>query len=191
MEVRSLRWSDFEGWADLQSSRYAELESNPELGLYTEPVPPSTADLANYFAGIMVGLLEHRIISTIATEGDLVLGHASIYPVGDHREKRHIGSLGMAVRPGYRGRGIGDRLLATTLEASIGAYEIVELSVTSTNEPALRLYRKHGFVERGRLPRSFKRGELYLDEILMSRPVPSPVGGPDHSAGPRAGEHPP
>lgn len=173
MEIRTLTWSDFEEWSSLQGSRYAELGSNPELGLYTELQPPSPTDLANYFAGVMAGILENRIVCNVAVDGGRVLGHASIFPVGDHREKRHIGSLGMVVRPEHRGRGIGRRLLSKTLEDCVGKYEIVELTVTSTNAPALRLYRALGFVERGHLPRSFKRGELYLDEIIMSRPVAS------------------
>ena len=172
VEIRSLAWTDFDEWSSLQASRYAELDSNPELGLYTEVEPPTRSDFANYFAGVMAGMFEGRIISNIAADARRVLGHASVFPVSDHREKRHIGSLGMVVRTDYRGRGIGRRLLTKTLDDCVGKYEIVELSVTSTNLPALHLYRSLGFVERGRIPRSFKRGELYLDEFVMSRPVP-------------------
>lgn len=174
MEIRPLTWADFDQWASLQATRYAELASNPELGLYTELEPPTRSDLANYFAGVMAGIYEARIVCNVSEDGQQVLGHASVFPVSDHREKRHIGSLGMVVRPDHRGRGIGRRLLTKTLDDCLGKYEIVELSVTSTNEPALHLYRTLGFVERGRLPRSFKRGDLYLDEIVMSRPVPGP-----------------
>jgi ribosomal protein S18 acetylase RimI-like enzyme len=178
VEIRSVRPGDFEAWADLQSQRYSELEHNPELGLCTEVAEPSRSDYADFFAGLQAGIHEGRMICNVADEGGRLIGHASIFPVSDHREKRHIGSLGMVVRPEYRGKGVGSELLAKTLEDSRGKFEIIELSVTATNEVAIRLYRQHGFLERGRLPRSFKRDSLYLDELVMSRfVVPLPTGG--------------
>jgi ribosomal protein S18 acetylase RimI-like enzyme len=169
VEIRPVREADFESWADLQDLRYEELESNPEIGLYTYAPRPSRSDQANYFAGLRAGILEGRMVCNVADDADRVVGHASIFPKGEHQELRHIGSLGMVVRPEYRGKGIGHRLLSQTLNDCRGKFEIVELVVTATNEAARHLYRKAGFEERGRLPRSFKRGSLYLDEILMSR----------------------
>ncbi len=43
--------------------------------------------------------------------------------------------------------------------------------MVSVNEPALALYRSVGFEERGRTVRTSKRGDRYLDEVLMSKSI--------------------
>ncbi len=50
----------------------------------------------------------------------------------------------VAVMPGYRGQGIGTRLLTALLEAARSRYAAVSLSVQAEN-PAVRLYRRLGF----------------------------------------------
>lgn len=45
--------------------------------------------------------------------------------------------------------------------------ESLLLAVGVHNEPAQRLYRRHGFVEYGREQRALKVGDVYYDEILM------------------------
>lgn len=52
--------------------------------------------------------------------------------------------LSIAVLPGHRGQGLGNRMLTALLEAIQPDYDAVTLSV-SKNNPALRLYRRYGF----------------------------------------------
>jgi ribosomal protein S18 acetylase RimI-like enzyme len=57
----------------------------------------------------------------------------------------------LGVVPAARGRGLGERLLRHVLhEAACGGFAAVELSVDARNEPALHLYRRHGFAATGR-----------------------------------------
>jgi ribosomal protein S18 acetylase RimI-like enzyme len=56
--------------------------------------------------------------------------------------------IGMAVLPGYRGRGIGSSLLKRLLESAGAVYRKVCLSVSADN-PALRLYERVGFERAG------------------------------------------
>ena len=58
--------------------------------------------------------------------------------------------LGIAVLEGYRGRGVGRRLMAH-LEgwAAANGVERVILNVSATNEAALRLYHELGYVDSG------------------------------------------
>lgn len=53
--------------------------------------------------------------------------------------------LGIALRPEYRGQGIGTALLKQLLEAAKNLYPAISLSV-SPNNPAIRLYERLGFV---------------------------------------------
>ena len=63
----------------------------------------------------------------------------------------HWGTFAMAVRPGWRGHGIGDALLTRLLEwaASMPEIEKVTLAVRADNKRAIALYEKHGFVMSG------------------------------------------
>jgi ribosomal protein S18 acetylase RimI-like enzyme len=53
--------------------------------------------------------------------------------------------LSMAVMPAHRGQGVGSRLLEHLLRAADERHPAVSLSVSADN-PALRLYRRFGFV---------------------------------------------
>jgi ribosomal protein S18 acetylase RimI-like enzyme len=84
---------------------------------------------------------------------------------------KHIGHLiGMMVQPDERGSGIGRALLAAGIEAARRAdgLELLTLTVTAGNRPAVRLYEAAGFVRYGTLQRAIKVGEQYFDKDLMS-----------------------
>ncbi len=53
--------------------------------------------------------------------------------------------LTIAVLPGFRGKGVGSRLLGELLATAEASYPALSLSVTRTN-PARRLYRRFGFI---------------------------------------------
>lgn len=60
----------------------------------------------------------------------------------------HIPELTIALRPTYRGQGLGTRLLTHLLRAARPHYPAVSLSV-SRNNPAVRLYQRLGFTTVG------------------------------------------
>ena len=79
---------------------------------------------------------------------------------------------GIAVVKNWRGRGVGTALLQTLLEwaQASPAIEKVCLDVVVSNDAAIRLYQKLGFVEEGRRQRDIKRGpEDYVDTVTMYR----------------------
>lgn len=80
-----------------------------------------------------------------------------------------VADIGMCVDAEWRGRGVGGALVdaAVATARHLGAHKIT-LQVWPHNEPALRLYRRHGFVEEGRLRRHYRRrnGELW-DAVVM------------------------
>src|SRR5690348_7807104 len=84
-----------------------------------------------------------------AYRGTELLGIAGfgIHP-GPKRE--HKGFLwSMYVRSQARGAGVGRRLVEAVIERARQSVEILQLTVTSNNQPALRLYAALGFVEYG------------------------------------------
>jgi RimJ/RimL family protein N-acetyltransferase len=83
---------------------------------------------------------------------------------------RHVASLGMAVAPEWRERGIGSALLAEAFRwAAWAGVEKVLLTVYPHNERAINLYKKFGFVDEGRLSGHSKKSYGYEDEIVMGR----------------------
>ncbi|RQP23926.1 GNAT family N-acetyltransferase [Albitalea terrae] len=83
---------------------------------------------------------------------------------------RHVGHIiGMMVRPNLQGHGIGRALIAATLAQarSVPELELLTLSVTSSNQAAVGLYEKAGFVRYGQLPHAIKLGDKRLGKDLM------------------------
>ena len=84
----------------------------------------------------------------------------------------------MGVVMGYRGRGVGQRLVEATLHKAreIGL-ETIELSVYAANDSAIALYQKLGFEEEGRKKRGRLMDGHYDDVILMALDLklPNPV----------------
>ncbi|MBW8828632.1 MAG: GNAT family N-acetyltransferase [Burkholderiales bacterium] len=89
----------------------------------------------------------------------------------DERIKvRHVGHIaGMMVRPEMQGQGIGRALLHACIAQArvLREIEMLTLSVTSTNAPAIALYEAAGFVRYGRLLRAIKLGNDYFDKDQM------------------------
>jgi RimJ/RimL family protein N-acetyltransferase len=82
----------------------------------------------------------------------------------------HVGVLGMGVRRGFRGKGVGTCLLRETLKnAKDNGFEIVQLDVYGSNKPAIRIYKKSGFKVEGIRKRSRKHRGRYEDLVMMSK----------------------
>jgi len=174
MGVRDLVWTDFSGWVELYYSRYEEIERNPDLGVYLHASRPTESEEAVLFGQLMKAVLDHDLVAAVFETDGRMVGTCTVGRSGHHLEDRHVGQLGIAVHPDWRGKGVGHALLEYVLERCRGTFEIVELKVVTINSTAIRLYQRHGFTECGRLPRSFKRGDRYLDELVMSRPIEPP-----------------
>ena len=81
----------------------------------------------------------------------------------------HSGTLGIGIVAGYRGRGLGTRLLAAALQRAreIGLTRI-ELDVRAANTPAIALYERFGFVREGVKKNAVRVDGEYEDVIAMA-----------------------
>jgi ribosomal protein S18 acetylase RimI-like enzyme len=85
---------------------------------------------------------------------------------------RHKGLLwGMYVRPAARGTGLAAALVQGIIERAQGVVEDICLTVVVSNTAAYRLYSAAGFEQYGLERRALKVGDLYYDEVLMTRPT--------------------
>lgn len=102
-------------------------------------------------------------------EGEVV-GQIGLQVLQNPR-RRHVAQLGMAVHEGFRGLGVGSRLLAEIIElaeAWLGV-ERIELEVFTDNEGARVLYEKHGFSPEGVATAYALRAGKYVDALRMAR----------------------
>ena len=115
---------------------------------------------------------------------EILLGSIGNAPMGIVRfsiptfvTERHKGMLtGMYVRATAEGSGLASALVDAVIERARGRVILVELSVVTTNERALRLYRRHGFEIYGVDPCALKQGDRYLDEYQLTRFLERPPG---------------
>ncbi|HWH82721.1 MAG TPA: GNAT family N-acetyltransferase, partial [Burkholderiaceae bacterium] len=103
------------------------------------------------------------------------IGAALVGAISCERETRAKGRhlshvVGMMVRDEWQGRAIGRALLVACIAAARRAdgLEMLTLSVTAGNAPAIRLYEAHGFTRYGSLPRAIRVDGRYFAKDLMA-----------------------
>ncbi|GAA4302188.1 GNAT family protein [Compostibacter hankyongensis] len=90
-------------------------------------------------------------------------------------KQRHVGELGIVILRDYWNMGIGRRMINTMLQwvERHPLIRCLHLNVMAHNEKAIRIYKKFGFTEHGRLEKAaLQPGDRYEDLILMSLWVP-------------------
>jgi [ribosomal protein S18]-alanine N-acetyltransferase len=108
-------------------------------------------------------LLTNRLASyVVARAADVVVGFAGLWVMVD---EAHVTTF--AVDPGWRRRGVGERLLLALLDiAMTRRAREATLEVRLSNMPARRLYEKYGFRPVGIRPRYYSdNGE---DALIMT-----------------------
>ncbi len=86
----------------------------------------------------------------------------------------HLGSLGVSVKDGYRGIGIGKDLMKEAEKHAIHMrLKSVKLDVFENNEPAIALYEKMGYKITGRVPGAILYKGEYIDSLIMTKKLPS------------------
>jgi len=111
----------------------------------------------------------HKVILLVAEDKNMVVGTTEIKLSG--RRHEHVGNLGITIRQGYRGIGLGKYLMAEVLKLAKKELKpkpkIIRLSVFPTNKPAIRLYKKFGFREVAKIPKQIRYKGKLIDEIVM------------------------
>ncbi len=102
--------------------------------------------------------------------GEELVGTAGIEPIGTKIKVKHRADFGVGVLKRYSNNGIGKALTEACIEcAKKAGYLQVELEVVSTNEAAIAIYKKCGFIEYGRNPRGFRKKNGEWQELVLMR----------------------
>lgn len=100
-----------------------------------------------------------------------VVGQLGLNTYPHHPRRVHAASLGMGVHDDWQGRGVGSALLGACIELADKWLNLrrLELEVYADNEPAIRLYERHGFEREGCLRAHAFRDGRYVDAYAMAR----------------------
>lgn len=118
-------------------------------------------------------MLQRGLPFIVAVDEGRVVGWCNIHvpPSSPHRVGfSHVGTIGMGLDAAWRGQGLGREMLQSVFDiAGRVGIERVELQVYASNESAVKLYRKFGFVTEGIKARARKIDGQYDDIIMMAR----------------------
>ncbi len=107
----------------------------------------------------------------VACVGEEVVGVLTLFTFPNFPRRRHAGRVAMAVRDEWQGRGVGTALMRAALDLADNWLNLIriELEVWVDNEPAIRLYKKFGFVVEGTAAAFGYRDGEFVDAYLMAR----------------------
>ncbi len=165
--IRPLRQGDLQAVLRFANSMADEKRVERDLGLISFDRRPSSAEERRFLDGIISGRRRREVVSVAVFDGVKLVGHCDIRRrMAD--DVMHAGTLGITIRRGYRGVGIGEIIMGEALgEARRIGIWLVQLTVFSKNRPAIGLYRKMGFRRAGIIPNKMMRDGRPLDEMIM------------------------
>jgi RimJ/RimL family protein N-acetyltransferase len=158
-QIRRAHESDLDGIADV----YVEVAAEGRWIGAEGPVDRS--ERVERWRG---SLLDGSSVTFVAEDDGRIVGSATVNGIAGPCGTG-VMDLGMALLGGYRGQGLGSKLLQACIDYAreAGAHKI-SLQVWPHNDAARALYKKFGFEEEGYLRRHWRRrsGELW-DAVVM------------------------
>lgn len=108
-------------------------------------------------------------------EESTLAGWAALSPFSGRPVYCGVAEMSVYVAASARGRGLGSKLMAALCEASEQAgYWTLLAKIFPENEPSLRLAKRHGFRQIGRLERIGQHHGVWRDVILLERRATQP-----------------
>lgn len=160
LKLRAVRWEDLDALLEFINSL---VEEGADIYMTTKTTRDAEAD---WLGRLLARIEKGEVIDCIGEVDNQVVAHAEV--VKRAGIMSHVGDLGIGIRQGYRGVGIGRHVIQTLIDESRKAgLEILVLDVFDTNESAKALYRKMGFREIGRIPHAIRKQNRYIDLVRM------------------------
>jgi putative acetyltransferase len=113
---------------------------------------------------------EGLFLLVACVEGEVV-GNLGLETFPNRPRIRHSGTIGMAVRDEWQGKGVGTELMRTALDLADNWLNLtrIELTVYTDNAAAVALYEKFGFEIEGTHRRYAFRDGGFVDACSMAR----------------------
>ena len=165
--LRPLKRRDLQAMIPFANSFADERKRNVDLGITSLERRVTKAEEKEFLDKVVRDIASKRRVSVAAFHADKLVGHCDI--VGrTASDERHTAMLGIIVLDGYRGVGLGEKMMRMALDQAprLGIWAI-ELEVFATNGPAIDLYEKLGFKTVGIIPKKILRGGRFTDIVRM------------------------
>jgi len=159
--LRSVKWDDLDDLIDFINSL---VEEGADI-LRADKVTRS--EEAEWLGRRLASIDKGELIDAVAEVEGKVVANSEV-------EKRsglmsHVGSVGIGIKSGYRGIGIGTQIMTTLIEESRKAgLKVLVLAHFEENKTARGLYEKMGFKETGKTPKGIYKNGKYIDLIRMT-----------------------
>ena len=179
--LRSMRTSDLDPMLSFANTLVKEKRHNRELGVSSFDKRISRQFEQDFVRKMIHAMRKRESMALLVwSDGDLI-GLCSISR-GKQSDLHHTGTLGIVISEGFRGVGVGERLMSEVLrEARRMGIWLVELEVLAINDRAKRLYEKVGFKTVGVVPNKILRDGKSIDIVAMY----ADLRGTDKSGPPR------
>ncbi len=167
MNIRNLKWNDFDDLIDNYYSYYNEVKKDKNFGITLYKNKPDLISEIDWFVNEYKLMLKKKAVVMVAVENNKVIGLCDIISERSNSELSHSASLGISIKNDYRSMGIGKVLIKESIEKARNLFDVIYLSVFETNYVARKLYSSAGFKEIGIKENAIKRENNYINEILM------------------------
>ncbi len=159
--LRSPRWEDLEGLMEYINSLIDE-----KADIYRKE-KVTREEEAEWLAERLVDIDKGDVIHLVADVDSEVVAGAEVEK--QKYRMSHVGILGIGVKSGFRGIGIGTAIMKTLIEESKKAgLKVLVFDVFDTNDMAKVLYKNLGFKEVGKIPKGICRNGKYIDLVKMA-----------------------
>lgn len=136
-------------------------------GVYLDETPDTLPDKREKKEEIQEIQDADGMYAVVEVDGEIA--GAATLKRGSRGITRHTVRFRTWLTPGYRGMGLGRKLMEYTIAwARVHGVEKINLDVWSSNERAIKLYKKYGFKVEGRLRKQAILQGKYVDEVYMS-----------------------
>jgi RimJ/RimL family protein N-acetyltransferase len=164
MRIRTLQAADAPRYRELMLEAY-EFAADA----FTSTAQERRLETEAWWAERIAGAGGLRV-AFCAEDGAEMLGTVALEYSSGAKIRHSAGLIGMYVREAARGQGVGRALLNAALAhaAQQPGVEVLRLTVTEGNQPAVRLYRQGGFEAWGTQPMAILTPSGYKGKIHMS-----------------------
>jgi len=159
--LRTPKWEDLDELLELINSLVdegAEISKNKKVTREEE---------INWLAGLIARVEKSETSFLVADVGGKVVASSDVNPRTG--SESHVGGVGIVIKQGYRDVGIGTEMMQTQIDlAKRMGLKVLTLTVFVSNERAIHVYKKVGFVQTGKIPRKHFKEGIYIDEVIMT-----------------------
>lgn len=122
----------------------------------------------DWLAGALSRLERDEVIYVVAEVDGKVVANSELRRRQSGCDK-HVGSIGIAIKRGFRDVGIGTEMMKALIEQGRAmGLKVLTLSVFENNKRAIHVYEKVEFKQTGLIPRKFFKKGKYVNEVIMT-----------------------